>query len=278
MDSRGYRLSRTRTHLAGWPSPRTRRRWWRSFNRASWGAKIVMGVLAAAGLSLAINGIYQVMRKPSELLFPVSGTLYKTPAETWRRYAPLFREYATDVMTPDFLAALAQVEGSGNPIVRTYWRWTWSLHPFSIYRPASSATGMYQITDGTFAAARHYCIHDHTVVEDGRWDDRHSCWFNTLYSRILPAHAVELTSAQLDRAVGLILARHRLTAASLEHKQALAAVIHLCGAGAGDTYARRNFRLVDAQRCGDHRVSDYLARVTAMRLVFDRLAVAKTDE
>ena len=29
-------------------------------------------------------------------------------------------------MTPELLAALAQVEGSGNPVARTYWRWSWS--------------------------------------------------------------------------------------------------------------------------------------------------------
>jgi len=255
-----------------WPSARTRKRWWRSLHRASPLSKVVVGALAAASLALLINAIYQVMRKPSELLFPVAGTLYKTPAETWRQYAPLFREYSTPVMTPDFLAAIAQVEGSGNPIVRTYWRWTWSLHPFSIYRPASSAVGMYQITDGTFAEARRYCIHDHVVAEEGSWNDRHACWLNSLYSRVIPAHAVELTAADLDRGVGLILARQHMTHATLEHKQALAAVIHLCGAGAGDAYARRGFHLTDGQRCGDHRVSDYLSRVHAMRLTFDRLA------
>lgn len=261
-----------RLSFARWPNARTRKRWWRSFNRASPVSKGVVVVLLAAALIVVINGLYQVMRKPSELLFPVSGTLYKTPAETWRQYAPLFRQYATASITPDFLAAIAQVEGSGNPIVRTYWRWTWSLHPFSIYRPASSAVGMYQITDGTFAEARRYCIHDHAVAEEGPWDDWHSCWFNRLYSRVIPAHAVELTAADLDRGVGLILARHRLVAVSLEHRQALAAVIHLCGAGAGDGFARRGFRPSDGQRCGDHRVGDYLSRVNAMRLTFDRLA------
>ena len=259
-----------------WPGPRTRKRWWRSFNRSSPAIRAAVAVAAAAVLALAINGIYQVIRKPSELLFPVSGTLYKTPAETWRQYAPLFRAYATDTMTPDLLAAIAQIEGSGNPIVRTYWRWTWSLHPFSVYRPASSAVGMYQMTDGTFAEARRYCIHDHVVVEQGRWDDRRSCWFNALYSRLIPAHAVELTSADLDRGVSLILARQHLAAVSLEHKQALAAVIHLCGAGAGDAYARRGFRLAEGQRCGDHRVSEYLSRINAMRLMFDRLAADRS--
>jgi len=258
--------------FALWPSARTRKRWRRGFNRSSTASRVLFGTLAAAAAALAINGLYQVVRKPSELFFPVSGTLYKTPAETWRQYAPLFREHATDAIPPDFLAAVAQVEGSGNPIVRTYWRWSWSLHPFSIYRPASSAVGMYQITDGTFAEARHYCIRDHAVVAEGAWDDWHSCWFNSLYSRVIRAHAVELTAADLDHAVGLILARHRMHTPGRERLQALAAVIHLCGAGAGDLYARRGFRLSEGQRCGDHRVGDYLARVNAMRLTFDRLA------
>ncbi len=266
------RLAIPRLHFAWWPSARRRRRWWRSFNRASPLSRLLLTVTLTAALALAVNWIYQVIRKPSELLFPVSGTLYKTPAETWRRYAPLFREYATNVITPDLLAAIAQVEGSGNPIVRTYWRWSWSLHPFRIYRPASSAVGMYQMTDGTFAEARRYCIRNHAVAEDGPWNEWHSCWFNELYTRVIPAHAVELTAADLDRSIALILGRHHLTGVPLERKQSLAAVIHLCGAGAGDAYARRGFRLTEGQRCGDHEVRAYLSRVRAMRLTFDRLA------
>ncbi len=51
-------------------------------------------------------------------------------------------------------------------------------------------------------------------------------------------------------------------------------MIHLCGAGAGDAYARRGFRLTAGQRCGDHDVRAYLARVNAMKRVFGRLASA----
>jgi hypothetical protein len=36
--------------------------------------------------------------------------------ETWREYESLLREHATAVITPEFLPALAQVEGGGNPI------------------------------------------------------------------------------------------------------------------------------------------------------------------
>jgi len=60
--------------------------------------------------------------------------------------------------------------------------------------------------------------------------------------------------------------------ATLAQKQELAALIHLCGAGAGDEYVRRGFRLLPAQRCGDHEARAYVARVDAMKGVFARLA------
>jgi len=229
-------------------------------------------LVLAATISLTINWIYQVARKPSELFFPVSGTLFKTPAETWRAYHPAFEKYSTSIMTPELLAALAQVEGSGNPIARTYWRWTWTVHPFSVYRPASTSVGMYQMTDGTFAEAKHYCIRDHVVVEDGPWKDWSSCWFNNLYVRVIPSHAIELTSAYLDRAVVRILERQHVVSATPKQKRELAAVIHLCGAGAGDVFAHHHFRLNDGQRCGEHETRVYVARVNVMETVFRRLA------
>ncbi len=266
--------TRSRRHrlLRLWPSARLRGRWQRAYRHASLVVKIIIGAAVVLTLALVTNWIYQVISKPSELFFPVSGTLYKTPSETWRQYAPIFRKYATNVITPDLLAAIAQVESSGNPVVRTYWRWSWTAQPFELYRPASSAVGMYQITDGTFAEARRYCIHNHTVAEDGPWNSWRSCWFNSLYARVLPAHAVELTSAYLDRSVEITLARHRMTAATLPQQQKLATVVHLCGAAAGDDYARRGFRLMGGQRCGDHEVRVYLAHINTMRGVFDRLA------
>jgi hypothetical protein len=233
-------------------------------------------VLAAA-ISLTINWIYQVVRKPSELFFPVSGTLFKTPTETWRAYQPAFEKFSTSIMTPELLAALAQVEGSGNPIARTYWRWTWTLHPFSMYRPASSAVGMYQLTDGTFGEAKRYCIREHVVVEDGPWKDFHSCWFNDLYMRVIPSHSIELTSAYLDRAVTRTLERHGFEASTPKQRRALAAVIHLCGAGAGDLFARHRFKLNSGQMCGDHEVRVYVARVETMEKVFVKLAQQSAD-
>jgi len=229
--------------------------------------RVLSGAILMLVLWSALNWTYQVIRKPTELFFPVSGTLSKTPAETWRQYSPLFREHSTPTITPELLAALAQVEGSGNPVARTYWRWQASWNPFELYRPASSAVGMYQITDPTFREARRYCIHGHVVAEEGPWHDMSACWFNGLYSRVIPSHAVEMTSALLDRDVARALERRRIVAATPRQKQDLAAVIHLCGVGGGDLYVRQGF-VPAGQRCGDHDVASYLSHVNAMKRQF----------
>ena len=264
---------RRRSRIAAfWPGARLRRRLWRVLRNAPGTVQLILLVIVLLTLWSATNWVYQVAHKPAELFFPVSHVLSKIPSATWRQYEPSFRDHATAVITPELLAAFAQIEGSGNPVAQTYWRWrpTWNL--FELYRPASSAVGMYQFTDATFAEARRYCIHDHVVVEDGPWHDLRSCWFNSLYTRVVPTHAIEMTSAYLDRHVANTLERHHIDTATLGQKQDLAGVIHLCGAGAGEAYAKRGFRLAAGQRCGDHDVSAYLAQLNAMKRVFSRLA------
>ena len=221
---------------------------------------------------LAINWGYQIIRKPTELFFPVRGALAKTQPETWRQYGPLFNEHSTAVITPHLLAALAQIEGEGNPLAHTYWRSSLTLNPLELYRPASSAVGMFQITDGAFREAKRYCIHNHVVIEDGPWHDLRSCWFNSLYTRVLPGHAIELTAVLLDRGVASVIGRRRNVRCHASAK---------AGSGRSDPPVRsrgrrplRSARLpaYGRQRCGDHDVSHYLARVHAMKLEFARLA------
>jgi len=234
--------------------------------------RVFVGAVALVLAWTVVNWGYQVIRKPTELLFPVSGALAKSPPETWRTYGSLFAAHATAVITPDLLAALAQVESAGNPVARTYWRWRPTANPLAWYQPASSAVGMYQITDGTFQEAKRYCVHDHVVVEDGPWHDVGSCWFNSLYTRIVPSHAIELTAAWLDRSATRTLAGRQIVAATLQQRQDLAAVIHLCGARAGDAFAARGFQVTVRQQCGDHDVRHYLAQVNALKRHFARLA------
>ena len=224
----------------------------------------IAGIAAILLVVLALsNLVYQVIHKPTELFFLVGHRLDKEPAETWRQYGTLFRIYSTNTITPELLAALAQQESSGNPVDRTYWRWRFSFNPFAIYRPASSAVGLFQMTDPAFAEAERYCIRANAVTDSG-------CGV-TPYIRALPSHAIELASVYLDRNVSAVLDRADVTANS-QQKQDLAAFIHLCGAGPATAFARRKFQMNATEHCGDHSVAAYVGRVNAMKRQFQRLA------
>jgi hypothetical protein len=231
--------------------------------RIGGGLAILIAVLALTNL------VYHVIHKPTELFFFVGHRLDKEPAETWRQYGALFRTYSTGTITPELLAALAQVESSGNPVDRTYWRWRWSLNPFAIYQPASSAVGLFQMIDGAYAEAARFCIRDNAVTDTG-------CGFIP-YVRAFPSHAIELASVYLDRHVTEVLGRAGEARPSPQQKQDLAAFIHLCGAGPATGYARRHFRMMAGERCGDHLVSAYVARVNAMKRQFLSLAADGGD-
>src|ERR1700678_290952 len=161
--------------------------------------QIALAIAVLLPLFALTNLVYHVIRKPTELFFFVGHRLDQGPAETWREEGPLFHPYSTGSITPELLAALAQVESSGNPVDRTYWRWRWSFNPFAIYQPASSAVGLYQMIDGAYAEAARFCIRDHVVVDTG-------CGSTALYIRAIPSHAVELASVYLDRHVAAVLA------------------------------------------------------------------------
>src|ERR1700752_2198109 len=115
-----------------WRGPRWARRKLATVPTALRIAFVVAAILTAAALS---NVAYQVVRKPTELLFFVGGALDKVPSEPWRQYGPLFRKYSTDTITPELLAALAQIESTGNPVARTYWRWRLTWNPLGYTSP-----------------------------------------------------------------------------------------------------------------------------------------------
>lgn len=247
------------------------RRGSRRITRFSWKGAIVWYCILAIGGFFVLNWIYQVIRKPGEIFAPVSAFLSKSPESTWRRYGLLFEKHSTNIISPEFLAALAQVESDGNPIARTYWRWRWSWNPFEIYRPASSALGMFQITDGTLAEARKYCIRDHKVAADGPWYDVHSCWFNSFYTRTIPSHSTEMTAAYLHQSVVNTPAAGPIARISMAQRQKLATVIHLCGAKRGETFVKQGFRPASGERCGTHNLRRYLNQVDRMKERFGRL-------
>ena len=255
--------NRLRTRLRRW---RRRTRWARErLARVPRAIQIAGSVLVLLAVAVFVNLVYHVILKPTELFAFVGHRLDKDPSETWRQYGPLFRASSTSTITPELLAALAQVESSGNPVDRTYWRWRWSFNPLAIYQPASSAVGLLQMTDGAYAEAARSCIRDHAVVEDG-------CGFTSLYIRAIPSHSIELATVYLDRHVADVLARTGEAKATASQKQDLAAFIHLCGAGPAAAFARRHFQMMAGERCGDHLVAAYVAHVNAMKREFVRLA------
>src|ERR1700742_4868683 len=250
---------------------RTRLRRWRNTARATWRKiadapriLVIASAMAVLFVVLAVsNLVYQVIHKPTELFFLIGHRLDKGPSETWRQYGPLFRSYSTATITPELLAALAQQESSGNPVDRTYWRWRFSFNPFAIYRPASSAVGLFQMTDPAFAEAERFCVRANAVTDTG-------CGFGP-YIRAMPSHAIELASVYLDRNVAAVLDRADVTA-NPQQKQDLAAFIHLCGGGPATAFARRKFHMNADERCGDHSVAAYVARVNALKRQFQKLA------
>ena len=225
-------------------------------------SKLAISLLLVRCLS---HLLFTPIRKPTELFFFVGHRLDKEPAETWRQYGALFRTYSTSTITPELLAALAQVESSGNPVDRTYWRWRWSFNPFAIYQPASSAVGLFQMTRCGLRRGR-------AVLYPGQRGRGYRLRVHRLYIRAIPSHATELASVYLDRNVAAVLARAGDVKASPQQKQDLAAFIHLCGAGPATAFARRNFRMIAGERCGDHLVAAYVSRVNAMKRQFVRLA------
>jgi hypothetical protein len=245
---------------------RRRARWARrKFARTPWAVRVVGIVVVLLPLLALTNLVYHVIHKPTELFAFIGHRLDKEPPETWRSYGPLFRTYSTNSIPPELLAALAQIESSGNPVDRTYWRWRWSFNPFAIYRPASSAVGLFQMIDGAFAEAAKFCIRDHAVTD-------HGCGFQSFYIRAIPSHSTELASVYLDRNVSAVLARAGDMKPSATQTQDLAAFIHLCGGGPATAFARRHFQMNASERCGDHLVSAYVARVNAMKRQFVKLA------
>lgn len=242
----------------------------KTFARAPRMVRIAGGAAMLLAVLVLVNIAYQTVRKPTELFVLVGHALDKEPSDTWRQYGPLFRKHSTATITPELLAALAQVETSGNPLARTYWRWRWSFNPLAIYRPASSAVGLFQMLDAAYADAARFCVRGNAVTEAG-------CRSTFLYSRAIPSHAIELASVYLDRNLADVLARAGDVKASARERQDLAAFIHLCGAGPATAFARRKFQMAADERCGDHLVASYVARVNAMKRQFVRLAAEDGD-
>lgn len=226
-------------------------------------------VFAIFGAALACVGnfAYQVWKKPTEAVGLFEGGLRRTPYETWRAYGADFVAGSTPLIRPELLAALAQAETSGNPIARTYWKWRWTSDLARIYSPASSAVGLFQMTDGTFEEAKRYCLSKGLP----RQAESGGCAARPFLSRLIPSHAIELTAARLHWISASILRGHPARKATERNRRELAAIVHLCGQRAGEAFARANFQSTRLGRCGDHDPRAYLRSIETEFQRFRRL-------
>jgi hypothetical protein len=235
--------------------------------------KVALWALCLLSILPVVNWIYHIAKNPSQVLSPFQKVMSKTPASTWHNYESDFRENSTAIMTPEFLAALAQSESAGNPTAQPYWRWDFSSNPFEIYSPASSSSGLFQITHGTFEEAKKFCIHNGQVMQTGPWHKFNSCWFNWTYTRLSASDSIEMISARLHYLVEKFVGRTRM---DIRKKQEVAAIIHLCGPGKALSFIKRGAKGLGY--CGDHHVGSYLNRIRALEKRFVALRNGKAKD
>jgi hypothetical protein len=238
--------------------------------KKKWGflfkVKLALWALCFLSLLPVVNWAYHLVRNPSQVLSPFHRALAKTPGNTWDSYRESFIDNSTEIMTPELLAAIAQSESAGNPTAQPYWRWDLSSNPFEIYSPASSSSGLFQLTQGTYLEAKKFCIHNGKVAMDGPWFNLRSCWFNWTYSRLSATDSIEMTSARLHHLVQNLTGSSQL---SISKKQELAAVIHLCGLRKAQQVLKQGAKLLGY--CGDHHVGSYLAKIRSLERKFSLL-------
>ena len=112
--------------------------------------RVVGWTLILVGSFFALNFLVQIGGKPAEALGMLGLGKSRSLAETWHDYSRDFRRHATEIASPTFLAAMAQVESSGNPLATPKWRFRWSGSAWRWFSPESTSVGLFQLTDDAF--------------------------------------------------------------------------------------------------------------------------------
>ena len=220
-------------------------------------------------LTPVLNIGWQVYKKPSELLRPFAKYFNKSPKQTWYSYYDEFKEHSEPYLTPEFLAALAQVESSGNPIAQTYWDLKLSTNIEKWYAPASSSVGLYQLTEPTFKQAQKICKKNNTYVLNQN-EGIGPCYWNRFKTRLSASDSIELTANHLNYNIKRLVQKRDLKL-NQQKAQALASVIHLCGPGVGERLVRNAFRLESLGSCGKHNPKYYHRKITRLAAYFKSL-------
>jgi hypothetical protein len=212
--------------------------------------KLKIKVLVAALLAFSFCA-YHIYHHPSLVFLPLSSSFYKTPTETWDSYGELFESYSSDKLAPEFLAALAQTESMGNPLALTYWSLSASLNPFHWFRPASTATGILQVTSPTWKEMKNFCLQDMKLIKHAQTG---VCRGNLFRFRIFASHSVHLVSAWFHD----FLEDKRL--GDRDTRKVLS-VLHLCGKTKAKKFLRNSLNFKAIGRCGSHKPSLYFSKL-----------------
>ncbi len=200
----------------------------------------------------SINFLVQLYRKPSETLSFFAFLHYKSPSETWSSYGSHFVASEKFGLEAELMAALAQKESSGSPWASPSWQFNFRpRNAFDLYRPASSAVGLFQFTRGTYQDVQKLC--KNRDCPDLGW---------TLPTRLAPGESIEKAAQNLHREL------RRLDARGGASWTRLAPVVHLCGAAIAAKVHKQGLKSVT--RCGSHNLSAYLRDVEKLRRQFAR--------
>jgi hypothetical protein len=221
---------------------------------------LLVAALISVLLILAGNFAYQIYRKPADLLNLLGFGKAKTLQQTWKSYKPYFYRYSIGFITPEYLAALAQTESAGNPFATPKWRLKFAQDWSRFYSPESTAVGLFQLTNPTFAKASQFCVRDGEILRAAKFGTPKSCWFNWTYLRISPKDSTQIVSAHLYQETGETLGS-LYDKVSDQTKRRVASLIHLCGRAKANEFLKRKFNLEKLGLCWSYNPSAYIHRV-----------------
>jgi hypothetical protein len=207
-----------------------------------------------------INAIYQIFLNPIHLFSFISKPFSKTPQQTWDAYSEIFQRQGDTRITPELLAAIAQVESAGNPLAAPPWQFSLSTDVAQLFAPASSAFGIMQITKGTFETMRKL------AKEEGRP--------TPVMTRLRVEDSVQLSAIHLRRSIQDLIGDRGWDKLDRRRSTHLASVIHLCGPEVGKRLIKLQYRTERLPRCGSHWPEVYSNRVWELRQYFEKNALS----
>ena len=207
-----------------------------------------------------------IYRQPLEILALLPLGQPKSPAETWKSYSQDFKNFAFGGLSSSYIAALTQIESSGNPLARPPWSFSFRLHPFQIFAPLSSSFGLLQLTRETARRASKLCRYKQRVIHNSQCP---KTWF---YSRAIASHSFDLATKNIVYHLRKILGASYQLKYSRQKIHQVASIIHLCGKTKARRFVRRGFSFHAIGSCGSHSPRRYVNKVSRLQKLFTRLA------